>query len=157
MIKIHDIEIVQNEEKLPIIIIISSELTITLLQSAAAGVKKYLFSPNLLQMNSLMRKKNIRTLRMKWTRRSLNYPGSKWLKKLAGANTVLGRAWARCLPFGWSLLYAVVWWWAVFWLPPASAVEWIVRDGSFPYTRLLLRTDLTDGLDAPPFNNNNNC
>lgn len=49
---------------------------------------------DLLQMNLLMKRKNIRTLRMRWTRRSQNCQDSK-CGKLVGANTVLGRA---CVP-----------------------------------------------------------
>lgn len=61
-----------------------------LLPPSAGGLPvKYL--THLLQMNLLMKKKNIRTLRMRWTRRSQNYQDSK-CGTLVGANTVLGRA-----------------------------------------------------------------
>lgn len=58
-------------------------------QSAGGLPVKYL--THLLQMNLLMKKKNIRTLRMRWTRRSQNCQDSK-CGSLVGANTVLGRA-----------------------------------------------------------------
>lgn len=61
-----------------------------LLPKLASGMPVKSFT-HLLQMNLLMRKKNIRTLRMRWTRRSQNCQDSK-CGKLVGANTVLGRA-----------------------------------------------------------------
>lgn len=74
-----------------------------------------------------MRKKNIRTLRMRWTRRSQNCQDSK-CGKLVGAHMVLG--WV-CVSAG------VGRGWCTLPFPPA---RWSLTP---------LRTDLTDGWDAP--------
>lgn len=96
-------------------------------------------SPHLLQMNLLMRKKNIKTSRTKWTKRSLNCPGSKCGMKLVGAPTrcldrrvveVGSQAGGCCKGWGFSLS-----------VPSVRGIS---------STKRLLRTDLTDGRDAPP-------
>merc|ERR1719495_301797 len=64
---------------------------------------------HLLQMNLLMKRKNIRTLLMRWTRRSQNCQDSKY-GQLAGAITVLGR-----------VLYVTAVVWAGLITPPTPA------------------------------------